>query len=95
MFDKMKQLMEMKKQAETLKKQLDSASVDVDRGGIKIRITGSQKFQSIEVAPELLKPEGKQRFEQELLNSVNAAIAESQKLAAAKMKDVMPGMPGF
>ena len=96
MFDKMKQLMEMKKQAEVLKKQLDASAVDVTKvNGIKIRITGSQKFQAIEVAPELLKAENKQRFEQDLLNSLNAAINESQKLAAAKMKDIMPGMPGF
>jgi len=96
MFDKMKQLMEMKKQAEALKKQLDAASVDVNKvNGIRIRINGSQRFQSIDVAPEHLKAENKQRFEQDLLNSVNAAITESQKIAAAKMKDIMPGIPGF
>jgi len=96
MFDKMKQLMEMKKQAEVLKKQLDAATVEVTKSrGIKIRISGSQHFQSIEIEPELLKPENKARFEQDLLTGLNAAIGESQKIAAAKMKDIMPGMPGF
>jgi len=96
MFDKMKQLAQVKKQAEALKKELDSASVDVTKvNGIRIRITGSQKFQTIEVAPDLLRPENKQRFEQDLVNSCNAAIAQSQQIAAAKMKDLMPGMPGF
>ena len=95
MFDKMKQLMEMKKQADVLKKQLDAAIVDVSRGGIKIRISGSQRFQAIDIAPDYLKAESKQKLEQDLLNSLNAAIAQSQQVAAQKMKEVMPGMPGF
>ena len=96
MFDKMKQLAQMQKQAQVLKKELDNAAVDVTKvNGIRIRISGSQKFLGLEVAPELLKAENKERLEQDLLSSLNAAIAESQKIAAAKMKDLMPGMPGF
>jgi DNA-binding protein YbaB len=96
MFDKMKQLMEMKKQAEALKKQLDASSIDVSKvDGIRIRINGSQQFQAIEIGADQLKPENKQRFEADLLKSLNAAIAQSQQLAAQKMKETMPGMPGF
>lgn len=96
MFDKMKQLMEMKKQADVLKKQLDEVSVDVQLvAGIKIRISGSQRFQTIEIDQAHLRPENKQRLEGDLLKSLNTAITQSQQVAAQKMKDMMPGLPGF
>ena len=96
MFDKMKQLMEMKKQADALKKQLDATNVDVQPvSGIKIRINGSQRFQTIEIDQAHLRTENKQRFEGDLLKSLNTAITQSQQVAAQKMKEIMPGMPGF
>ena len=96
MFDKMKQLMELKKQADQIKKQLDAVSVDIsDVRGIKISINGSQHFNSIDIDPSLLTPENKKRFEGELLRSLNLAVRKSQEVAAIKMKDVMPGLSGF
>ena len=45
MLDKMKQLMEVKKQAEQLKKELDASYAEVEEvPGIKIKISGSQNF---------------------------------------------------
>ena len=96
MFDKMKQLMELKKQADQIKRELDAALVDVQEvNGIKISITGSQNFRSIEIDGPLLTPENKGRLEADLLRSMNAAIKKSQTVAAQKMKDVMPGLPGM
>ena len=96
MFDKMKQLMEMKKQADQIKRELDSASVDVQEvRGIKITISGSQNFQSLEIEEGLLNAQNKKRLETDLLRSLNAAIHRSQAVAAQKMKAVMPGFPGL
>ena len=96
MLDKMKQLMELKKQADQIKRELDAALVDVQEvNGIKISITGSQNFRSIEIDGPLLTPENKKRLEGDLLRSMNAAIKKSQMVAAQKMKDVMPGLPGM
>jgi DNA-binding YbaB/EbfC family protein len=97
MFDKMKQLMEMKKQADRIKKELDAESVETqDVRGIKVVINGSQKFQSIEIDESFLGAPGKARLEKSLLQSMNAAIKASQNLAAGKMKDLMPGgFPGL
>ncbi len=96
MFDQMKNLMEMKKQADRLKKQLDAIVLDVQEvAGISIQITGSQQFRSIEVAPELLLPEQKERLQRDLLRSVNAAIKKSQASAAQQMASVMPNIPGL
>ena len=96
MFDKMKQLMELKKQADQIKRELDAAIVDVQEvNGIKITITGSQDFRSIEIDSPLLSSENKKRLEADLLRSMNAAIKKSQVMAAQKMKNVMPDLPGM
>ena len=97
MFDKMKQLMELKKQADQIKKELDAAQVECsDVRGIKIVMSGAQYVQDIQIDESLLKPENKKRFESDLLRGINAAVKKSQNLAAQRMKAVMPGgFPGL
>ena len=92
MFDKMKQLMEMKKQADVIKRELDAITVEVEEvRGIKIVITGSQNFRSLEIDAGLLTADNKGRLEADLLRSVNMSIKKSQGVAAKKMASVMPG----
>ncbi|MCD4779141.1 MAG: YbaB/EbfC family nucleoid-associated protein [Candidatus Omnitrophica bacterium] len=97
MFDKMKQLMDMKKQADRLKKELDGITTEVSEvRGITIVINGSQNFKSIEVDESLLQAGNKKGFEADMLRSMNAAIKKSQELAAKKMRESMPaGFPGL
>lgn len=93
MFDKMKELMEMKKQADRIKRELDASTVEVNEvKGVKIVINGAQNFQSLELDEDLVNARDKKQLEQDLLRSVNAAIRESQDLAKQKMKAVMPGL---
>ena len=93
MFDKMKQLMEFKKQADRIKKELDTITVEVNEvRGIKIVISGSQDFRSLEIDAALLSPDKKKDLERDLLRSVNAAVKKSQQEAAQKMAAVMPGL---
>ncbi len=93
MFDKMKQLMDMKQQADRLKKELDAVTIEVkDVAGIKITITGSQEFRSIEIDEKLLTPENKKRFESDLLKSLNSSVKKVQQVAAQKMMAAMPGL---
>ena len=96
MFNKMKDLMEMKKQADRIKKELDSLMVEVDTvSGVKIIVNGSQNFQSLEIDDALITADNKSRLEANILRSINEAIKKSQNLAAQKMKAVMPGLPGM
>ena len=97
MFDKMKELMEVKRQAESLKRELDAAHIEVTEvRGIKIVINGSQNFKSVEIDPELLNAENKKRLESDLMRALNSAIKKVQNLAAQKMK-AMTGLniPGL
>jgi DNA-binding YbaB/EbfC family protein len=94
MFDKLNNLMEMKKQAERIKKELDNTMVEVNAvNGIKIVVNGVQNFQSLEIDENLVSKGNKQRLEADLLRCVNEAIKKSQELATQKMKAVMPGFP--
>ena len=52
MFDKFKQLNELRKmrsQAMDLQKQLDAIIESYEKGGIKVKVTGSQKVDYIEI----------------------------------------------
>lgn len=96
MFDKMKQVMEMKRQADKIKKELEGTSVELEEvSGIKIRINGAQKFKEIHIDQSIVDSANKQKLESDILRCVNAAIKKSQAVAAEKMKSVMPGMPGL
>jgi len=96
MLDKMKQLMEMKKRADKIKQELDSMIIDVNEvEGINIKINGTQIFDSININEGYLSSQEKDKFEQDLLRCINAAIAKSQQLATEKMKSALPGFPGM
>jgi len=89
----MKQLMEMKKQADRIKRELDALTVEVEEvRGIKIIVTGSQEFRSITVEENLVNAQRKNDLERELLRSMNAAVKKSQQVAAQRMASVMPGL---
>lgn len=96
MFDQMKQMMEMKRQADRIKKELDALIIEAnDVSGIDIEITGSQTIRSINIDEDLIKPENKARLEKDLLRSLNAAVKKSQTMAAQKMAGSMPKIPGM
>ncbi len=92
MLDQVKKLMEMKKQADILKKELEATVIDIqETRGIKVVINGAQIFQSIEIEEGLLSTGNKNRIQMDLLKTMNTAIKRSQQAAANKMKS----MPGF
>ena len=96
MFNKMKDLGEMKKQADRIKKELDSSIVEVNTvNGVRIVVNGSQNFQSVEIDDTLVNIDNKKQLEENVLRSINDAIKKSQSLAAQKMKAIMPGLPGM
>lgn len=97
MMDRFKQMMEFKKQADQIKRELEQTRIDVnDVRGIKITVNGTQQFQTIEISEELLSASNKKTLEGELLRAVNSAVGRSQAAGAQKMKDVMgANAPGF
>ena len=92
MFDQVKKVLEMKKQADILKKELEATIIEVsETRGIKVVINGAQIFQSINIEEGLLNAGNKNRIQMDLLRSINTAVKRSQQSTANKMKN----MPGF
>lgn len=87
MFDKLKQMYELKRKADQVKKELEAEVIEVETGGVKIRVNGAQKVQKIEL-PEDINPD-------KLKDAINKAMDEAQKVAAKKMQGMMGGMEGL
>ncbi len=93
MFDKLQQLKELKKMrddAMAMQRTLDAETVEVDKRGVKVKITLAQRVVSIDV-------NGKS--DSDVVEAMNEAIKESQKEAAKKMQqmggfDSLKGMLG-
>jgi DNA-binding protein YbaB len=87
MFDQMKKLMELKSQADKLKKELEKIVIEcTDVRGIKIKINGAQMIQAVEVDESWLDLKQKNRFQTELVRALNTATLKSQKQAAMQMQ---------
>jgi len=89
MFDKVKQLGELKKmrdQAMTVQKQLAAQTIEVDEDGIKVVITGDQKIQLLEVS-------GVQNTI--LIEKLNKALKKSQEMAAKTLQEMSGGLGGL
>lgn len=83
MFDKLQQLKELKKmrdEAMRIQKALDEEVVEVEKHGVKVKVTLAQRFISITT-------DGK--GDSDIVEAVNDAVKESQKQAARKMQGLM------
>lgn len=93
MFDKLQQLKELKKMrddAMAMQRALDAETVEVEKRGVKVKITLAQRVVSID---------SNDKDDDSIVEAVNEAIKESQKEAAKKMQqmggfDSLKGMLG-
>jgi len=93
MLDKMKQLWEMKRKMDEIKKELDGLELASEDSLVKVTITGSQEVKRVEIKGELAAAD-KAKLEAALTETVNRAVRESQKAAAQKMS-ALGGIPGL
>lgn len=97
MFDKMKQLMEMQKKAQEMKRELDNATFEIasSDGLVKITMNGAQELKEIIIQGEI-RGLDKAALEKALKEVYNRAIKRSHDIAAQKMKEItgfnLPGL---
>ena len=97
MLDKMKQLMEMQKKMQEMKRQLDATTFEIasSDGTVKVVMNGSQEVQEVALQDTFATAD-KARLEKSIKDAYNRAIKRSHELAAQKMKGVagfdMPGL---
>ena len=90
MLDKMKQLMEMQRKMQEIKRVLDVMTFEITSsdGVVKIIMNGSQEVQEVTLQ-EGVGGVDKARLEKALKDAYNRAIKRSHDLAAEKMKRVV------
>ena len=86
-FDKLKQMYELKRKADAMKKELEAEVIDVELHGVRVRVNAAQKIKELDF-PQDVNPN-------DLKDAVNKAMDEAQKVAAKKMQGMMGGMEGL
>lgn len=86
MFDKFKNLAEMKRQAGALQKELEKIIKTEEKHGYTVSVTGDQKIRYIKKGEEDMK---------ELTDLINDTMKGVQKDAAKKMMEMGGGLSGL
>lgn len=93
----LKQMMEMKKKADALQREL--AAIQVERTNasrtLSVRVNGTQRVESVRLDASWLSPEKKEALESSLAQVINEALAETQKRTAAQAAALMRELKGL
>ncbi len=96
--DQLKQMRELKAQAEAMQKQLSAIVVEADsgHGAVKVTINGAQKILSVKIDPKAMDANKPEKLENLVVQAINDGIVKAQKTAAKQMMASgnfkMPGM---
>ena len=95
----LKQIQELQAKLVKAQQDLENTNVEVTAGGgaVKIVINGHQKFQSIEISPDVVNPEEVEFLQDLMLAACNEAVQKSQETAAQSMSKLTGGIkiPGL
>lgn len=80
MFERFKKIYELKKKADSMKKEMELIHLEVEESGVRIKIRGDQHFEEVSV-------DG--RKDERFRSAANKAIKEVQKKLAKKMQGRM------
>lgn len=88
MFNKIKQIKDLRDQAKTLQNALstESAEGSAEWDKIKVVMNGNQEVTSVTIDASLMSPDNKSKVEKGLAEATNKAIKKVQKVMAEKMK---------
>jgi len=94
MFEKIKQVQEMRSQAKQIQNTLAGESVEGSGswGKVKITMDGNQEVKKVEISQEIVGD--KNKIEDGVKEAVNDAVKKVQKVMAQKMQQ-MGGFPGM
>jgi len=88
--------MAAQKQAEEIKKRLDTVSVfgEVEGGSIRVTATANKAVTAIEIEEEFYKQADKEEIEELLLTAINKALAQADQVSATEMQAATQSMLG-
>lgn len=93
MFDK---IMQAQKQAEEIKKRLDTVSVfgEAEGGAIKVTATANKAITAITISDEFYENADKEELEELLQVAINKALAQAEQVSAIEMQSAASSMLG-
>ena len=92
MMQKLQQLQQQMTEAQE-KLALETVSASAGGGAVKVTMTGDQKCQSVEIAPDLLKDADAEMLQDLVLTAVNLALDKSRELQEQTMGPLAGGLP--
>ncbi|MCK9439121.1 MAG: YbaB/EbfC family nucleoid-associated protein [Patescibacteria group bacterium] len=90
MFNKLKQLKDLRSQAKTMQSALADEKVEVEKNGIKLSMNGNMEITDFKINNDLSKEE----IAKTSKDLFNDAIKKTQRIMAKKMQE-MGGFPGL
>lgn len=87
MFNKLKQMQDLRSQAKKMQSALAGESIVVDKRGIKVIMSGNLEITKLEITEE-------GNVAERVKDACNDAIKQTQRLMAKKMQEV-GGFPGM
>ncbi|UCH42585.1 MAG: YbaB/EbfC family nucleoid-associated protein [Dehalococcoidales bacterium] len=98
-LDMVKQAQQLKSQLDKAQKELNNTIIEADsgKGAVKVTINGQQKILSIKISPKVIDPDKPEQLEQLILKAINEATNKSQKVASKQLKGLTGGIkiPGL
>ncbi|MCX6745545.1 MAG: YbaB/EbfC family nucleoid-associated protein [Candidatus Parcubacteria bacterium] len=97
MFNKLKQFKDLADQAKQMQNVLaqESAEGSADWGKVNVKINGNQEILSVQIDPELLSIDKKEKLETAIKEATNDAIKKVQQIMADKMRSSGFNLPGM
>jgi DNA-binding YbaB/EbfC family protein len=91
----MQQIQRLQQQMAEAQEKLALETVEATAGGgaVKVTMSGDQKCQAVEIAPELLKDADAEMLQDLVLTAVNLALDKSRELQEQTMGPLAGGLP--
>lgn len=87
MSDQSERFQQLSEELQRAQEELESASIEASagRGGVTVRMSGTQECLQIRIEPRMLEGEAREQLQELLVLAVNQAIKDSQLLAARRL----------
>lgn len=97
MFNKLKQFKDLRNQAKQMQNILAQESTEGEAawGKVKVKINGNQEILDIQIDPELLLPDNKEKLQNAIKDAANDAIKKVQRIMAEKVQQSGINLPGI
>lgn len=97
MNNMMKQLKKAQENMQKKQEEIEATTIEVDKGMVKVEITGKKEIQSITIDPEIVDKDDVEMLEDLILVAVNEAIAKAEELMNSEMSKLTGGLgiPGL